>query len=291
MRKHNANCPEDEKWQMQKGSQCCYIEKWSMFSTKENLDSFQESNDLSSELDSDLGIRFPYLQDVFSVFNVDCIDGFPELALPKVSADKLCIMADRYIDLSPCEIKECCTDQAFYQPNLDYINIPLRSSFGSNDQFLAVLWHELAHSTNKEGRILRNGFGSFGSQEYAVEELRAELSSLFIQAEMGFGNLAGTNDQILTPNANEKLFMNSVAYLQSWAQEADEKDIAKSIFDAMSDADKISDYITTPYERKYDPTKVAQRTLEEFKSIKHEVQPERTSVRVTPPVQRTGKSR
>ncbi len=101
---------------------------------------------------------------------------------------------------SHCNIKETAQDRAYYSPSEDHIVLPLRDSFKSTEDFLETTLHEMAHSTGKE---LGRKFG-ITPTEYAREELVAELSSMFIKADLGlqFGG---------------KHFENHSAYLESWA--------------------------------------------------------------------------
>ncbi|HLT34398.1 MAG TPA: zincin-like metallopeptidase domain-containing protein, partial [Aquaticitalea sp.] len=65
----------------------------------------------------------------------------------------------------------------------------------------------------------------FGTQEYAKEELRAEISSLMIGGELNVGRDFGQH----------------AAYVQSWVSIL--KDEPFELFRASSDAQKITDYI------------------------------------------------
>jgi len=50
--------------------------------------------------------------------------------------------------------------------------------------------HEFGHSTGHKSRLNRDLSGSFGGQEYAAEELVAELTSAFVCTQLGLkGNL------------------------------------------------------------------------------------------------------
>ena len=90
---------------------------------------------------------------------------------------------------------------------------------------LSTLAHEIAHSTSKG--LDREVSGEFGSEEYAKEELRAEIASAYICAELG-----------IDPSMNEN---NNVAYIQSWSTVI--KDNHKYLEDAVKDADMICNYV------------------------------------------------
>ena len=76
--------------------------------------------------------------------------------------------------LCPITLKE--QDGAFYSPYKDSITLPERYQFIDDKEFYYTALHEMAHSTGHPERLARK-FGSFGSTEYAREELIAELSA------------------------------------------------------------------------------------------------------------------
>lgn len=91
--------------------------------------------------------------------------------------------------------------------------------------FSEDLVKEIAHSTSKG--LEREVTGEFGSEEYAKEELRAEIASAYICAELGIDTSMNEN--------------NNVAYIQSWSTAI--KDNYKYLEDAVKDADKICNYV------------------------------------------------
>lgn len=76
-------------------------------------------------------------------------------------------------------------DRAFYAPSTDSIQMPPRGAFRSAESWAATMMHELGHWTGHPSRLDRNLSGRFGSAAYAMEELRAELASAFVGAELG----------------------------------------------------------------------------------------------------------
>jgi len=117
-------------------------------------------------------------------------------------------------------------NEACYIPTLDKIEMPSREFFVSSEFFYATLFHEVVHSTGHESRLFRNLNGFFGSNKYTNEELVAEIGSSFLCNQTGIA---------------EKVFNNSVAYIQGWA-EVIKKD-KKLILEAASNAQKAVDYI------------------------------------------------
>lgn len=76
-------------------------------------------------------------------------------------------------------------NRAFYAPSTDSIQMPPRGAFRSAESWAATMVHELGHWTGHPSRLNRDLSGRFGSAAYAMEELRAELASAFVGAELG----------------------------------------------------------------------------------------------------------
>ena len=120
-------------------------------------------------------------------------------------------------------------DQAFYRPSTDEIHLPKVEAFPEIADYYATALHELGHWTGHSSRLNRIGMGStqFGSSTYAKEELRAELASTFLSADLGIP----MNTQ------------NHAAYIDSWLQAL--KNDKTEIFKAANDASKIARYLRT----------------------------------------------
>jgi antirestriction protein ArdC len=89
--------------------------------------------------------------------------------------------------------------RAFYSPSENRIQLPLKDSFKSPACYYGTLFHEIGHSL-KEGK---HDGSPFGSEEYAKEELVAEL---FASLCLNSCNLLG----------EEGLFDNSASYVGNW---------------------------------------------------------------------------
>ena len=76
-------------------------------------------------------------------------------------------------------------DRAYYHPVEDFIALPPRERFPSATDFFGVAFHELGHWTGHETRLNRPFAARRDAPEYAREELRAELASAFLGAELG----------------------------------------------------------------------------------------------------------
>ena len=130
-------------------------------------------------------------------------------------------MKETGVDFFQSKINVRC----YYVPSEHRIVSPPDNHFYSKEAMLSTLAHEIAHSTSKG--LDREVSGEFGSEEYAKEELRAEIASAYICAELGIDTSMNEN--------------NNVAYIQSWSTVI--KDNYKYLEDAIKDADKICNYV------------------------------------------------
>ena len=168
----------------------------------------------------------------FRVFNGEQIHGIPKLE-PRKDPD-----FDHTIDItlksSQCPITEQASIRAYYSPTQDEIFLPSRFSFKSSEAFLSTALHEMSHSTGHPDRINRPLFNSFGTPDYAREELRAELGSAFTKCDLQL------------PLSSEQLQEHS-SYLSSWIKIL--QDDPNEFFRACLDAEKISSYLYHNYEK------------------------------------------
>jgi antirestriction protein ArdC len=73
--------------------------------------------------------------------------------------------------------------KAYYSPTRDQIVLPERRNFLSSSGYYATLAHEMVHSTGHLSRLKREGivnFDGFGTDNYAKEELVAELGAFLV---------------------------------------------------------------------------------------------------------------
>lgn len=126
-------------------------------------------------------------------------------------------------------------DQAFYSPSTDSIVLPMKEQFKLGKtpeevyhdgmEYYSTALHEMAHSTGHESRLDRK-FGAQGTDNYAHEELIAEMTSALVGSTMGFDR------KILENNAN---------YLSGWLNRL--RDKPETITTIMTDVGKASDMI------------------------------------------------
>lgn len=117
---------------------------------------------------------------------------------------------DRMIkdNLYICPIKPTYGDDAHFSISKNEIVIPQKEQFKDGEAFYSNLLHEMAHATGHESQLNRIKPASFGSKEYAKEELVAELTSALVASSHGM---------------DKHLKDDSVAYLSSWLQSLKEE--------------------------------------------------------------------
>lgn len=126
-------------------------------------------------------------------------------------------------------------ESSYYSITGDAIHLPPRERFYGTEQFYGTVFHEMAHSTGAESRLNRKIRNGFGTPEYAREELVAELGSVFLSSMLG-----------MQPSGDER--KNNVAYLGNWLEAIQKDNRDKEFFDAVSDAEKASDFLYALYE-------------------------------------------
>ena len=101
-------------------------------------------------------------------------------------------VADTTADVPPLRVQRSTVflensflDRAYYSKREDAIHMPPRESYDNPAIYYATLCHEFFHWTGARGRENRVLGGGFGEDEYAREELRAELFAAF--ATVAFG--------------------------------------------------------------------------------------------------------
>jgi antirestriction protein ArdC len=79
-------------------------------------------------------------------------------------------------------------NRAAYSPQRDRIMMPSPDNFQSEEAYYGTLLHEYAHASGHASRMDRNLSTDRGSESYAIEELRAELTSCYLLGAVGLGS-------------------------------------------------------------------------------------------------------
>ena len=173
----------------------------------------------------------------YTVFNVEQAEGLelPERAAarPEWEAQQ---NVERVIRASRVRIREVNGDRSYYNMGRDEIVLPERAQFKTAEGYYQTALHEVGHSTGHRDRMNRESLqqgikDGFGSEAYAREELRAEISAMMSSDRLGV--------------AYEP--QHGSAYVKGWVEvlQNDPKEIHK----AAAEAGRISDYVCAAPER------------------------------------------
>lgn len=182
-----------------------------------------------------------WLRKFYRVFNCSLMDGVPAKEMPTIDVNDRIEKAEAILDYWNANESKIVYggSQAFYRPSTDEVHLPEREKFKSTQSFYDTAFHEIGHSTGHQSRLNRDLSGGFGSQSYAMEELRAEIASIFMAQDLGI-------------EPSEDRLQNNAAYIQSWKDEI--KENPNALFTAIADADKIARYVSSK-EQAYRQTK------------------------------------
>lgn len=160
----------------------------------------------------------------FYVFNATQIEGIPDL--PTYEPAKW----DNHERLEML-IKDLGVDlrhggnQCYYSPVTDHVQLPNRDQFPTLQSYSSNLLHEVGHWTGAKNRLDRDQTAGYGTPGYAYEELVAEMSSLFMGAELDI------------PHD----FQDHAGYIQHWVTLLESN--PKAIFKAASQAGKVKTFL------------------------------------------------
>jgi antirestriction protein ArdC len=162
----------------------------------------------------------------YAVFNADQCDCLPIglIAQPVAKSERQIVPdAEALIAATGADFR-IGGDQAFYVPSEDFIRIPNQTAYTDQINYYRTAFHELGHWTGHKSRLDRNLTTKFGTQDYAREELVAEMATAFVCASLG-----------IVPTVRH------ADYIGNWLQVL--KEDAKAIVRAASLASKASDFI------------------------------------------------
>jgi antirestriction protein ArdC len=171
----------------------------------------------------------------YHVFNADQVDNWtpPEMVKPIVANPAAPLPhVDLFVKNTGADVRTG-EPRAYYVPSRDFINMPDRSLFTGSptstptETYYSTLLHELSHWTGAPNRLNRDKMGArFGNEQYAAEELVAELGAAFLCAELGIAN---------DPRPDH------AQYIQNWLTVL--KNDPRAIFVAASKAQAVVTYL------------------------------------------------
>ncbi len=167
----------------------------------------------------------------YTVFNAEQCDGLPaRVADERPRNWNPLEEAERVLQATGARITHDGQDRAYYDLRRDRITLPYREQFPNPPTYYQAALHELGHWTGHPDRLNRATLlkgiveGPY-SQQYAQEELRAEISSM----------MSGDRLQIGHDPAR------SASYVNHWVKAL--RDDPREIYRAAQDAQQISDYV------------------------------------------------
>lgn len=229
---------QENGWQVRQGEKGTQIEYWQFpdRAAAEQSDASERTNPTP-------------MRRVYTVFNAKQIDGVPEYEPQQRQEWEVVESGEAILQHSGVKINHDQDDRAFYSRSNDEIHLPAKSAFGTEADYYGTALHELAHASGHPTRLNRptlNESYRFGDPNYAKEELRAELTSVFLAAERGI------------PHNPEQ----HAAYVGAWIEAL--RSDKNEIFRAAKDAHQAADFLIA-MERERSPEKAleaAQRRSE-----------------------------
>ncbi len=196
----------------------------------------ERGNPLLDKMGKPLKVEIPLSRPLISnawVFNAAQIEGIQPLHSTTKTEQQWTPhqRAESLIVATGADIVHRTGDRAFYSLTDDRITMPMRAQFQHADAYYSTLLHEMGHWTGHRDRLDRRLINAFGSQEYAREELRAEIASMLVGQELGIGH---------DPNKH-------ASYVQSWITLL--RTTPLEIQSAAADAERIFRYLLD-HERK-----------------------------------------
>ena len=223
---------------IKKGAKGVHIEFWQYAKPIMEVNPKTGKKEQVYVIDEETGKKVPAYAELehpivksYVVFNAEQMEGIEPEKIIKLSHEKTNEAMENMIKNSEAPVIFDQIYTNYYEPSSDTIHVIPKEHFKSVDAFYATVSHEIAHSTGSEKRLNRVTLttpSSFGSEIYAKEELRAELTSMFLAQKYSI-------------NFDKSHYENHTAYLQSWAKVLENN--PNEIFKAASEAEKAMRYI------------------------------------------------
>ena len=215
----------EQGWQVRGGEKGTHIEFWEVKERSNEKDAGPDQDGGESPAKEN-GQRL--IHRVYTVFNAKQIDGIPEYQPKQRTPFEAVQAGERILANSGARIEHDQRDDAFYNRRSDSIHLPPKDAFKDAPGYYGTALHELAHWTGHPSRLNRPTLSEsyrFGDLNYAKEELRAELASVFMAAELGVPHDPA----------------NHAAYVGSWIKALRED--KNEIFRAAHEASAATDFV------------------------------------------------
>ena len=221
----------DNGWQVRRGEKGTQIEYWEVKSASDKTRPSRPDGGGDGSTANGNGAdaeKSRLIHRVYTVFNAQQIERIPPHTPKQHTTFEAVQAGEQILKNSGANIAHDQADRAFYSRSQDSIHLPPKDAFKDAAGYYGTALHELAHWTGHPSRLDRPTLTDsyrFGDVNYAKEELRAELASVFLAAQRGI------------PHDPEQ----HAAYVNSWigALKRDKNEI----FRAAHDASKATDFI------------------------------------------------
>ena len=159
-------------------------------------------------------------------------------------------------------------DRAYYSVSKDQIVVPTKEQFVDGESFYGTLLHEMTHSTGAESRLGRLKACTFGDDNYAREELVAELGSALICQQNGI---------------QKHVKGDSAAYLKSWLGSLEESpDFIRTVMSDVKKATAVINYRVLEVDRQLESGQTVQPYSSEEAVLDPTLVPEEVPFKETP---------
>ena len=235
---HGLNKFDDAR--IKKGEKSSQIQYWMLSDlTKKHGDknkfiTFQEAARLIKEEGREEKDFAPVVR-YSNVFNAEQCTGLPELIQKEYEKQ---INQNEYVtkisEKMHVPILNDGKGRAFYDRKSDTVHLPGKKAFFNEYAYNATALHELGHASGDEQRLNRVKGKSFGDEDYAFEELVAEMTSCFTASRL-------VGDEQSVDNYLKENAENHMRYVKSWAKEI--KKNPKCLEDAVKLAQTATDFL------------------------------------------------
>lgn len=167
-----------------------------------------------------------------------------------------------------CPIKPEKQDHAYYSVSKDHIVVPTKEQFVDGESFYGTLLHEMTHSTGAASRLGRLKACTFGDENYAREELVAELGSALICQQNGI---------------QKHVKGDSAAYLKSWLDSLEESpDFIRTVMADVKKATAVINYRMQDVSQQLENGQTVQPYSSEQAALDPTLVPEKVPFKETP---------
>lgn len=167
-----------------------------------------------------------------------------------------------------CPIRPEQQDRAYYSVSKDHIVVPTKEQFVDGESFYGTLLHEMTHSTGASSRLGRLKACTFGDDNYAREELVAELGSALICQQNG---------------VQKHVKGDSAAYLKSWLKELEESpDFIRTVMSDVKKATAVINYRMQDVSQQLENGQTVQPYTSEQAALDPTLVPEEVPFKETP---------